>query len=185
MAAYDDHMCFFITVALECLPGEPIDRFTRARPPLALAPVSNEALERRLQPREQWFRATCAYCDCDTHLGAAKRVQASQDREARKIEREAAQHRKAGWSEQKVRRWLEAKREAKVPPNQRPHELESFASFLREVARSRKNGAALLLHMYDGALDAPFSVEEESVPVAEVNERWLAGVQEDVVYRIG
>lgn len=174
-------MCRFLTVAFASRPGQHPEDFTRGRPPLDLFPVSNPTVQAHLAPTESYFRAMSRHCDCDSPIGSA----AGEEAKYEHLLNEAQRHRRKGWSEPKVQRWLAGKHEA-LDRKRRPsgEEVESFRLFLSDAASAGASGVAMLLHMYPADLEAPFTFESENVEADAVTDDWLLRMREDVLYRI-
>lgn len=157
---------------------------------LGFALISNPHVSSQIEPGGWYILTTKGHCDCGTALGSLNRPAAG---EAVSHERELRKLRKRGWSEARVRRWIEQKelaeakrlREADARGLGAAPEVERWMSCLADLLRSgHTRRVGLLLHMYRGGvaserIDIP---GREEIGLAELTPDRLRRMREDVAY---
>src|SRR5262245_6972763 len=135
-------MCHFVTGVLPAEASRATLTPILREHGLAFAPLDNDFVQGQLRDGEIYARATNAYCDCGTPLGAARRAPERGDgsHEVRRIE----ELRKKGWGAAKIERWLEQqkstrRRDARVKKERGvavAMELGAWSTGLDALARS-------------------------------------------------
>ena len=130
------------------------------------------------------------HCDCGTALGSLSHqttaTDLSYDRELRKF-------RKQGWSDAKIKRWLEQKeqtreqhrREDEALAKTTSHELERWIEFLNDLLKARLvSQFGLLLHWYHTSIESErIKIQrKERVRLPDLNAELLMRIEEDVLY---
>jgi hypothetical protein len=154
--------------------------------------ISNLHVSQQLDSGDWYILTTKEYCDCGTALGSLNRQ--SVDKVAT-YERDLEKFRKLGWSEAKIQRWLEQKRQTKERHQREDEsraqggaqELDRWVAFLNELLKSghaRRFG--LLLHSYQGSIESePIHIQRrEKLRLADLNPERLMKVEEDVLYEV-
>lgn len=150
------------------------------------SPLSNPGIGAQLDAGERYFLLTSGHCDCGTPLGAlaSKRSTRRSD-----LETQAQRLRKKGWSETKITRSLaqaHEHQEIDTASKESAHRdaVVTWIRLIRDILDSGKTPSlGLLLHMYDGPLDASFRLlSRNAVPASELSDATLLGMNEDVLY---
>jgi hypothetical protein len=130
------------------------------------------------------------YCHCGTVLGSVNRPHTPDDAA---FERQLEQHRKRGWSEARIRRWLEEKHRVQRRSEREYREgrdrsrtdyrANTWCDFLKEVLTT---GATSRIGLRVGEPDQkgrekPIS-RQVTVRLDELDERTLEEMDEDVLY---
>ena len=141
-------------------------------------------MELQLKPGERYFVTTAGHCDCGTPLGA---FNARHDRDDR-ISKERKLRLK-GWSEAKIARALDQHdaHEAKEHESRLATLESGLAEWLNLVLAWLDSGATpyigLLLHYYDGPIDAGFTLQGREVKArVAVDTSTLGHIKEDALY---
>lgn len=120
---------------------------------------------------------TASSCDCGSLLGATARP--SRKGPNRKAER----LRRKGWSEAKVRAWLET--QAEPSRGSDAAELETWRTFIEAaLAQGGVWSLGVVLRVFSGHVEEE-EVElkgSESAQLAHVTPDWLGGLKDDVLY---
>jgi hypothetical protein len=186
-------MCTFITTVLP--PDADAARVRDLALGLGLGwhDLPNRRLQEQVEQGSKWFLATRKMCDCGTGLGAAGlRWRSSQDDPAAEVPR----LRTRGWSETKIRRWLDQKgavaarrEESRSQAGEGPTpEIEAWTEFLRTAVISKATSrVGVPLHDYHGRVEGEkiAVMRRESVPLDTLSPRQLAFLEYDVLYEFG
>ena len=154
--------------------------------------ISNPHVSAQLEAGDLYLLTTRSHCDCGTALGSLS-VSAAPDELS--YERELKKFRNQGWSEAKINRWLEQKRQTKARHLREDearakgstHELNQWIRLITEVLQSGSaNRVGLLLHMYHGSIESEriTILRREKVKLAELTPELLMRIKEDVVYEL-
>ena len=179
-------MCHFITAVLPKEADAPgLDAIAR-RHHRQFEALSNSSIESQLRSGEHYFLTTVGHCDCGTALGASAR---DGSRAPREHHADIRQLRSKGWSETKIARWLEQKqqvsaRDDRVRSSRDIPSTGDWRALIKEVLESGLTPyVGILLHMYSGPLSGRIQLAgRQVVPLSELTEDMLAGIQEDVIY---
>jgi hypothetical protein len=163
-------MCLYITATLprdaklDCV--APIFETFK----LSFETVSNPYVLKQLPPGEVYISTTTSHCDCGSALGSLGR---SDRDEPESYEHGLKKLRRKGWSEAKIRRWLEQKaqtrekhaREDEARAGSNTPVAQSWVDFISAVLNSKcTDRVGILLHFYH------MDVEGERIKIAG-NER--------------
>jgi hypothetical protein len=157
---------------------------------LAFNLISNPHVLSQLNPKDIYILTTTGHCDCGTVLGMLNR---SEDSKAVSYERELEKHRKQGWSEAKIQRWLAEKEQVKEK-TEREDEAQAeiasaeatrwtrFISDLLQLGHIPRIG--LLLHLYGGGIESERirNLKKEEIKLADLTPRFIMAMEEDVLY---
>ncbi|MFX0133068.1 MAG: hypothetical protein ACFFDN_05420 [Candidatus Hodarchaeota archaeon] len=181
-------MCYYITATLpdkvknEAF-GQVFDKFD-----MAFDPINNAHIKSQLR-EEQYFRATKAYCDCDTVLGI---LSTSQRQAALMDSKKVKKLRKKGWTEEEIENWAKdkiAKKKKKVRKNLWPEMINKLAThwidFIREMFNTGKiTRLGLLKHWYSIGLESEEIVikETKKVNIQDISVDMLTHLDEDILY---
>lgn len=179
-------MCHFVTAVLPAASAiDAIDTIAQ-RHGRRLSPLSNPGIKAQLDAGERYFLLASGHCDCGTPLGA---LASKRGTRAPDVATEAKRLRKKGWSESKIARSLAQAREhqeADAASKDAAHRdaVISWIRLIRDILSSGHTPSlGLLLHFYDGRLDASFRLlSRDSVPASELTDATLLGMNEDVLY---
>jgi hypothetical protein len=154
--------------------------------------ISNPHVAQQIGPQACYILTSGKYCDCGTALGSlSNRVQDK----AIDFEPQVRKLRKQGWSEAKIKRWLEQKEQTKERHLREDEalarggaaELDRWIMFLKELINVRRIPmVGLLLHWYNGGVEAErinFQ-RRERLRLSEVTTERLMKIEEDVLYEI-
>lgn len=148
-------MCHFVLAVLPAsAPIPALDALARTHG-RQLSPLDNAALQAQLRPDQRAFVTTLGHCDCGTVLGedlAVGKARVDAGAEHRRLARK-------GWSEAKIARALENRREheAMEAAHKRAKgadERARWVAFVNAmVAPGRAREFGLLVHSFRGRLD--------------------------------
>lgn len=183
-------MCYYITAVARVRDPDALSAAAWSHR-LRWLPLANSSITPFLQRGEAYFATTQGLCDCGTPLGAARRV----DSEARRkrFEAEATRLRRQGWSAAKVERWIEqqvanlARDRAAAEQKNRGAAagVQNWVDFLTiAFQQNLVDSLGLLLHFYrtDVARERLPVQSRQSLPLSELSNELLAGLEEDVLY---
>jgi hypothetical protein len=154
--------------------------------------ISNPHVAQQIGPQGCYILTSGKYCDCGTALGSLNnRVQDK----AVDSERQVVKFRKQGWSEAKIKRWLEQKeqtkerhlREVKALAKGGSPELDRWITLLKELINVRQIPmVGLLLHWYHAGVESEqIKIQRrERLGLSEVTAERLMKIEEDVLYEI-
>ena len=152
--------------------------------------ISNAHVAEQIGPHDWYILTSGKYCDCGTALGSLNdRVPAK----AVDYESQVRKLRKQGWSEAKIKRWLEQKeqtkerhlREDEARAKGGDPELDRWIMLFNELINVRQTPTiALLLHWYHGSVDTErIKIQRrERLRLSEVTAERLMKIEEDVLY---
>ena len=107
-------MCYYITATLPAkIKKETFEQIFNNFE-MDFRPINNFHIKSQLSRGEQYFRATKAYCDCDTVLGI---LSTSRRQAALMDSKKVKKLRKKGWTEEEIENWAKdkiAKKKKKV-----------------------------------------------------------------------
>ena len=155
-----------------------------------LVPLENGDVRRHLSSGEQHFYTTRYDCDCGTVLGSAHD---RPDSSPRDLSRKADRHRRSGWSEAKIERWLEQCRKADARyqeqlserDRERCNRVEDWLALISLIVTNKSTPyLGLLLHDYSGPLDSESIriTERRTISTRDLTHADLEGMVEDVIY---
>jgi|SRR6185437_4385362 len=105
-------------------------------------------------------------CDCGTALGRQARGEKNEEHQKRKLEDQVRQHKKAGWSESRICRWIAEV--SKGPADLRAsksRELKDWLALLQELFNEGRV-AMVRLMVYDAGAQVPSSNQTKPVRVS-------------------
>jgi len=178
-------MCLFITATLPATAAfAPIEAIARAHGRRFRA-QSNASIEAQIGEDRRSYVTTPGHCDCGTVLGSrstAKGRATDWAKEEHKLARK-------GWSDARIARAIAQKRASEEDHDanairRAESELFSWQALIASVLASGKaSEIGLLLHMYSGALDAPFAMREtRHLGSSDTIRDVLLAMDEDVLY---
>lgn len=175
-------MCNFITATLPEGADTAEFRAAVAAAGLRFAPLVNPAMQARLLPKEAYFHATRAQCDCSSGLRGPPPPP--------RLDEQVKKLRAKGWSEAKVAAWLRTqgpRPEEATGRAVRRGELayEAWLSFLRAALSLRgARYVGLLQHHYRSSTDdEDFVIARERRTLTELAARAIPW-EDDVLYEI-
>ena len=182
-------MCYYITATLpEKVKKESFNQIFHNFE-MAFSPVNNKHIKSQLRPGEQYFRATKAYCDCDSVLGT---LSTSQRQAALMDSKKVKKLRKKGWTEEEIENWAKdkiAKKKRKVGRKTWPELINKQAThwinFIREIFNTSKTSRlGLLKHWYSGGLESEEILikETQKVNIQDISVYLLSHLDEDILY---
>lgn len=181
-------MCHFITAAVpRSAKTDDLDAIAQPHG-RCFIPCVNPFLAEQLPPGHAYYATHTGHCDCGTAIGSAHR----KPPEKQDIERKATAHRRAGWSETKIRRWLDqqeatAAKHARVDAvhfETRFREVSDWIALIRDVLdRTPADAFCLLLHFYSQSVDnEPIAlVETRNLTLNHVTPEILLAHPEDTL----
>jgi hypothetical protein len=154
--------------------------------------ISNPHVAEQIGPQDCYVLTSGKYCHCGTALGSlTNRVPAK----AINFEAQVKKLRKQGWSEAKIKRWLEQKEQTKerhlrddeaLAKGGDP-ELDRWIMLFKELIKVRQlPTVGLLLHWYHGSVEGErikFQ-RRERFRLSELTAERLMRIEEDVLYEI-
>ena len=154
--------------------------------------ISNPHVAQQIDSRERYILTTRKYCDCGTALGSLSRRRSVK---VRGYDLELKRFRKQGWTEAKIKRWVEQKeqtrerhlREDGAIAGSTTPELESELSFLNDLFDSTNTQKfGILLHWYHANIESErIEIQRtEKLRLSEVNAERLMRIKDDVLYEI-
>jgi hypothetical protein len=157
---------------------------------LSFVIVSNSSVLEQLPSGDVYISTTTSHCDCGSALGSLSRL--SRD-EPENYEHEIKKMKRKGWSEAKIRRWLEQKEQTKEKHTREDERLaksntplaRDWAEFISDVLGSKCTGSiGILLHFYhtDVENERIKILGKEKVKLDELTPRRLMEMKEDLVY---
>lgn len=154
---------------------------------LEFVAVENQYVIRNLPSGLVYGTLTHGHCDCGTPLGSGSRVQEIEPIAEHKIKK----MRRRGWSEDRIRTWIEQKQESKrrsatTERNYTLEALEDWCVAIHEcVGSNLTSSLGLLKHWYSSGVSSErFSFSVANVSVADVTPDYLADLSEDCLYLI-
>ncbi len=157
---------------------------------LSFEAISNPYVLEQLHPGDVYISTTSRHCDCGSVLGSLGRRDGEEPEgyghELKKLKRK-------GWSEAKIRRWLEQKEQTKEKhvrrdearaTNQTPV-AQYWVDFISAVLGSKCIGrVGILLHFYHMDVEGERIkiLGNESVKLDELTPRLLMEMEYDVLY---
>lgn len=184
-------MCYFVTAVLpfDVKPEDHADllhEYTKW-----LAPVDNASVLRHVGAGARDYVLGTNMCDCDTCVGVLGRPQSD---EGDAVDRKVEKLRRKGWSEAKIRRWLDQRQENKAKKHRiheqamKRHEEEAagWVRFIKRfVAATGVQYFGLLLHWYDGPLYDRIHIRRvETRRLRALTPVDIMQMEEDVLYRL-
>ncbi len=141
-----------------------------------------------------------ASCDCGIELGSFSREPSSHDDADERVppppdDKAVRKKRKKGWSEARIRRWLEqlnGHRQRRAVERERQldraisYQHPTWPVFLNELIGRNVKYLGFLLHEYGGRVQSEIlsPTRREVVPLAAADQRFLLQMQEDVIYEV-
>ncbi len=184
-------MCHFITATLPKgtnleAAATVFDQFK-----LGFKVIHNQHLESQIPEGEHYILTTRGHCDCGTVIGSLHR---NTGNDSPYSERDLKKFRKLGWSEAKIKRWLEekesARKTAEIKAQTFTENEESQASFwvgfLTAALKSDHiNRIGLLLHLYTkGVTNEKIKLKNTVLmPIKQLRAEDLLNIEEDTLYQ--
>jgi hypothetical protein len=167
-------VCTFVTAVLPALADLARIRAVVGPPTQALRPLVNPSVQRYIGANALYYRAYEGVCDCGVALGGA----AYDVRGDRPAEADVAALRRKGWSEAKIGRRLEDKRETaerKVAERQSraENDLRRWHRLLHTTVQSGASPWIAFKSRSDAA---------KEVPISQVSDNILRNMDRDVLY---
>ena len=181
-------MCYYITATLPAKTKKEVFEQIFHKFDMAFDPINNAHIQSQLRG-EQYFRATKAYCDCDTILGALSTTR----RQAALMDSKKVKNlRKKGWTEEEIENWAKetiAKKKRKVGRKLWPELIKNLATrwidFIREMFKTDKiSHLGLLKHWYSGGLETEqIEIKEtKKINIQDLSVDMLSKLDEDILY---
>lgn len=169
-------MCHFIKLILPAPADVPALRKIAMRHGRDLHPISEPRVDRELPPGDRAY-LTLGRCDCGTGLANRKPKRREHDED-----REVARHRRAGWSEAKIRRWREqrgevAARKAEPKARSREQEVEAWRALVSDLLEAKVDHVGLLVHWVTDEIRRGPVLSRDSLTAETVG-----SLEENVVY---
>jgi hypothetical protein len=149
-----------------------------------------------LLPSERYYFTTRNSCDCGTSLGRRRWAESLVPVHEARIERELLKHRKRGWTETRIQRWLEQLRvhedrhreqfTGPRPESGTGSEIDRWIEFVTGVVKGQfADWVGVLLHTYHGGLETEELEVKPSrwMSLPELTPETLLDIEEDVLYR--
>ena len=184
-------MCHFLTAVLSkgadidacCLIAEKFQR--------VFEPVSNQYIQKQLEPKMKYYCMTKGNCDCGTIWGKGKGAGDVK----KKMNRKLKKLRNKGWSEAKIKRFIESQNQAsqgRQASLKKQHiDCETLAhrwiSFISEIIdQGLSDYMGILLHWYSGNLEEEkIDIQQiEKISLSELDPTFIWKAKEDVLYVI-
>jgi hypothetical protein len=154
--------------------------------------ISNPHVSRQIGPQDRYILTSGKYCDCGTALGSLVNTVPAKDID---FEPQIRKLRKQGWSEAKIKRWLEQKeqtkerhlREDEALAKSGALELDRWIMLVKELINIKQIPmVGLLLHWYHGAVESErIEIQRrERLRLSEVTAERLMRIEGDVLYEI-
>lgn len=152
--------------------------------------ISNPHVAAQIDPQAWHVLTTRKHCDCGTALGSLARratdTDSNHDRMLKKF-------RKQGWSEAKIKRWLEQKeqtrerhqREDEALEQGSSYEVDRWIKFLNDLVGGKvAQKCGLLLHAYHPRIEGErIKIQrKESMKLSDVKAERLMRIEDDVLY---
>ncbi len=190
-------MCHYITASCGHTRDEDAIRKLAECLQLAWQPLDNPWVTRHLLlPGERYFYTTRSSCDCGTQLGSRRWAESLVPAHEARIERELQKHRKRGWTETRIQRWLEQLRANEDrhreqftgprPETGTGSEIDRWIEFVTGVVQGKwADWVGVLLHSYQGYLETEELEVKPSqwLSLPELKRETLLDLEEDVLYR--
>lgn len=185
-------MCHYITATLpqvvELKSIAPIFELHK----LGFELISNPHVAAQVDSQDWYILTSRKHCDCGTALGSLNHQRAAK---ASSYERDLKKFRKQGWSEAKIKRWLEQKEQTKERHRREDAalaegggpELDRWIEFLNDLIGSDLSPRfGLLVHWYHGGIEGErIKIQRrEKVRFSEVTPERLMKIEEDVLYEV-
>jgi hypothetical protein len=183
-------VCHFITAILPCnARRQQAATIFEAHKP-GFREISNPHLLSFLEAGDKYILTTRKHCDCGTVPGSLNQPD---DSGAVNFEREIGKFRKQGWSEAKIKRWLnqkaemkeKAEREVKQKAEASLTEADYWIRFITDLLGSGcTDRIGLLLHWYSGGIESERIkiTGKEKMKLANLTPMLVMTVKEDVIY---
>jgi len=151
--------------------------------------ISNPHVVGQIDLKAWYILTSGKHCDCGTALGSLTRQARAQ---GLSYDREVEKSRKQGWSEAKIKRWLEQKEQTQERHRREDEALavsgadsQRWLAFLNALlTRPATSKFGLLLHWYHTSVESErIRIQRrETVRLADVDEELLMRIEEDVLY---
>ena len=184
-------MCQYITATCGRIKDEDAIRQLAEKLHLKWVPLDNPWVSRHLLlPGERYFYTTRNSCDCGTQLGRRRWAESLVPAHEARIERELQKHRKRGWTETRIQRWIEQLRanedRHREPGQDELRETDHWIEFVAGVLQGQwSDWVGVLLHSYQGYLETEELEVKPSrwLSLPEPTRETLLDLEEDVLYR--
>ena len=183
-------MCHYITATLP--KGADLDELVTVfdQFKLGFEVIHNPHLESQFPAGEHYILTTRNQCDCGTALGS---LHSNADGRLPTYERDLQKFRKQGWSEAKIKRWVQEKELARENAEIKSqtvtgYEISQVAYWVDFLTTALKLGhtsrIGLLLHWYKGSLTNERIKLKNIVTtsVSEITPDYLLQIEEDTLY---
>jgi hypothetical protein len=149
--------------------------------------LEESAGARRIGAGEVYFRLASGYC-CDTSILGRQHLKTQHDDGEKAKEKKLAELKKAGWTESRIRRWLEETgKKSEASARQHQKEAALWREFIRSVlVEHAVEHLGLMVHSYDedGLTTAEIPIgKHQRVLLKNMNEDVLKGMEDGVLYR--
>lgn len=152
--------------------------------------IHNPHLKSQFPAGEHYILTTRNQCDCGTSLGS---LHSNADSSTSSYERDLQKFRKQGWSEAKIKRWVQEKELARENAEIKSqtvtgHEISQATYWVDFLTTALKSGntdrIGLLLHWYKGSLTNERIKLKNIVttPILEITPDCLLQIEEDTLY---
>jgi hypothetical protein len=152
--------------------------------------ISNPHVAAQIDPRAWYVLTSRKHCDCGTALGSLTHQTTTNDLS---YDRDVQKFRKQGWSEAKIKRWLEQKeqtwerhrRKDEAVAESASYELERWVEFINELLKTKHTPQfGVLLHWYHTSIEGERIKihRKERVRLSDLNAERLLRIEEDVLY---
>lgn len=137
-------MCYFITIGVPARHRQLVEALQKGR--FRVDRSSNPSVARLFPPDDALFTLIDGHCSCALYIQDESTTAEADEGKAR------ARYQRQGWSEAKISRALEAKRQARSANQRDDHRAEfceRIAGVVEAIGRVR-----LFVHMYSGDIDS-------------------------------
>lgn len=184
-------MCHFITAALPKEADVTIAQQIFEQHKLGFKEIENQSVSQYLDKGDLYILTTRGMCDCGTLLASGHTENEAFNR-LRYEEESVKKFKSKGWSDTKIRRWLneaELTRQKQEQKEELAHEtaltaVDDWLNFIRDILSSgATNRVGLLVHLYDGGLGSRIKIIGKGrIPVSKLTAEFLVNMREDVIY---
>ena len=190
-------MCHFLTATMAPRGDEGAIRALAESFGIKWIPFENPSVKQSiLREGERYYQTTFSgACNCGTLIGSLYRSDEREEVYELSLRRNANKHRKQGWSEAKISRWVEESRsslrsaadQAEILSKQPDSEVSRWLDFLKDVATGRHaSWIGILKHWYKGHLETERfeTLKIEWLSAEALNRMTLLHLEDDVLYRV-
>jgi len=186
-------MCHFITATLPKDADLKSSKEIFKLHHLGFKEIENTSVREHLEKDDFYILTTKGMCDCGTVLASQDGGYQSDDSNSQKYkDREVEKLKKKGWSDTKIRRWLnefEINAEKGQREEEQSHQYsltrsEDWLNFIQEIINSKSTKRiGILVHNYSGGLDNRIKIlGKETIKLKNLTPQFLVEMSEDVIY---